>query len=177
MSVNPSLLHRLFYPQVPAVLSAASAGRVSAMPVVSYASVSDSPPLVAVACRAGSYTLQLAARARKFSLCILGSEMADAVGRLAGTSGRKAKDNITACGLRHRPGEVLGVPVIRGAEAVIECEIESRKRVGDHVLLVGRVAACRASRKFDEYWDFSKYRPILYAGWRGKLTTYPSARP
>ncbi|MBI3841125.1 MAG: flavin reductase [Thaumarchaeota archaeon] len=173
MKVNPSLIHRLFYPQVAAVLCAKAGGRVSAMPVVSYASVSSSPPMVAVACAPGSYTCRLATRARAFSLCILGKKELGSVERLAATSGSTHRDKLTYAGLAHERGRCLDVPVISSAAAVLECALSARKKLGDHLLLVGEVRASFASRAFSDFWDFRKYKPILYAGWKDRMTNYP----
>jgi flavin reductase (DIM6/NTAB) family NADH-FMN oxidoreductase RutF len=165
-------LHRLFYPQVPAILSASSAGHVSAMPVVSYASVSVSPPLIAVACKPVSYTLKLVLSARAFSLCLVDRSQIHAMERLAAKSGRDIVNKLTESGLRHTTGTRLDIPVIEGADATLECQLHSQRRLGDHVFIVGLVKACYASDKFSDFWNFKLYRPILYTGWRAGLTTY-----
>lgn len=175
MRVHPSKIHRLFYPQVPAILSARSKDRVSAMPVVSYAAVSTSPPLIVVACDPRSFTTRLALESRAFSLSILGRGGLKAIEKLALTSGRWVSDKLVECGLAHTSGTELDVPVLRSAEATLECRVHSRRSLGDHVLLVGLVKACYASKKFDGFWNFERYRPILYTGWKDGLTTYPRA--
>lgn len=172
LKVQPSRIHRLFYPQVPLVLSAEFEGRISAMPVVSYAAASTSPPLVVVSIGFHSFTLKQALRSRAFSLCVLDKSSVNAIERLALTSGRKVSDKLTACGLSHSRGVKLQVPVIRGAEATLECQVRSKQILGDHVLLVGLVKACYSSRKFRDFWDLEKYKPILYTGWRDGLTVY-----
>jgi len=172
MKVDNALIHRLFYPQVPLVMSVEHAGRVSAMPVVSYSSVSDSPPMVAVSCLRDGFTCQLALKARSFSLCILEMKHADAVARLGSTSGSLVKDKLAAAGLRHKRGSALRVPVIVGAVASLECALKSRRGIGDHFMLIGEVKAARAEPAFTDYWDFEKYVPILYAGWQDGLATY-----
>lgn len=173
MKVDPSLLHRLFYPQVPAILSAQFGGRVSAMPVVSYASVSTSPPMVAVGCDPASFTYRMASKSRAFSLCLLDRRHISAVERLARTSGRSVKDKLAEAGLNHKKGVRLDVPVIGEAEATMECEVSSKRKTGDHIMLFGLVRACYASGDFSDFWDFEKYKPILYSGWRDGMTTYP----
>jgi flavin reductase (DIM6/NTAB) family NADH-FMN oxidoreductase RutF len=175
MKVSPSLVHRLFYPQVPAVLSVQYMGRVSAMPVVSYASVSDTPPLVAVACNPLSFTCKLVLKASAFSLCILNRRHADAIAKLATTSGSNVKDKLQDAGLRHKTGSKVKVPVIRGADACLECRLKDRWPLGDHTLLVGTVEVSYASEAFNDYWDFEKYHPLLYTGWRNGLTTISGA--
>jgi flavin reductase (DIM6/NTAB) family NADH-FMN oxidoreductase RutF len=176
MKVEPKLIHRLFYPQVPLILSAQFGGRFTGMPVVSYASVSDNPPLVAVSCKPEGFTCKLAVKAGCFSLSVLGSELAASVSLLATTSGSTSKDKLRAAGLEHSPGPALGVPVLKGAKATLECWLVKKRPIGDHLLLTGLVEAAYASNQFDELWDFGKYRPILYTGWKDGLTTYPGAR-
>jgi flavin reductase (DIM6/NTAB) family NADH-FMN oxidoreductase RutF len=172
LKVDPKLIHRLFYPQVPAVLSAKLKGRVSAMPVVSYAAVSDSPPLVAVACNPKGFTCKLAIKARAFSLSLLGRSQLGALEKLAATSGAKASDKLKAAGLDHRQGAELRVPVIESAEATLECRLRSKVTLGDHLLLVGLVEAAYSTAAFSEFWDFHSYRPVLYTGWTDRMTTY-----
>jgi len=142
------------------------------MPVVSYASISDSPPMVAVSCRKGGYTCNIALKASSFSLCILGNEHADAIARLGSSSGSKVRDKLADAGLRHRKGPVLKVPLIEGAMATLECSLRTKKALGDHLLLFGEVRAAEATASFTDFWDFAKYRPLLYTGWRDGLTTY-----
>ena len=175
MKVDPSLIHRLFYPQVPLVLASKHRGRVSAMPVVSYSSVSENPPMVAVSCNPDSYTCKLTLKARAFSLSVLDWDYETAVAHLAVTSGAKVKDKLNDAGLRHTMGTTLDVPVIDGAEATLECKLSSKAKFGDHLLIVGLVKAAYAGDSFGENWDFSKYRPLLYSGWKDGLTTYPGA--
>ena len=175
MKVDRLLIHRLFYPQVPAVLSAMVGKRVSAMPVVSYTSVSDSPPMVAVSSVPSHYTCKLVLQAGCFSLCILDRDHAGAIARLASVSGAKVEDKLADAGLKYTRGERLKVPAIQGASATLECSLSAKRRLGDHMLLVGEVRAARASEAFDKFWDFARYRPLLYTGWRDGLTTLPGA--
>ena len=172
LKVRPSLLHRLFYPQVPAILSASHRGKISAMPVVSYASVSDSPPLVAVACNPSSFTCKLALRARSFSLSLVDRAHLGAMERLATTSGSSAADKLADAGLHHRRGAASHVPVVAEAKATLECKLNSKHKLGDHLLLVGLVEAAYASEAFSDFWDFHRYKPILYTGWREGMSTY-----
>ena len=66
----------------------------------------------------------------------------------------------------------MKVPRIDSAVATIECSLSSKAEIGDHHILVGAVEAAYASDAFNEFWDFTRYRPILYTGWREGLTTY-----
>lgn len=176
MEVNPSLIHRLFYPQVPLVMSARYRGRVSAMPVVSYASASDKPPAVVVSCNPGGFTCKLAQKAGSFSLSILDRGSIGAFARLASVSGMKVKDKLADAGLRHKQGKALNVPVIDRALATLECQLTGTRTIGDHIMLIGEVRAAYAASAFNDFWDYSQYKPLLYAGWRDGMTTYPGPR-
>lgn len=174
-AVDPSVVHRLFYPGVPALLCSSSARDVSAMPVVSYASVSAEPPLVGIACAPRSFTLKLAVASGEFTLCFLDKSRADALTFLATHSGRAFPDKLAAAGLPHRRGSKVGAPVVSDSAAVVECSVSSHRRLGDHILLVGRVEAASASGDFHGYWRFRRYAPILYTGWQGRFSTYGAA--
>jgi len=155
------------------VLSARHRDRVSAMPVVSYASISDKPPLLGVACNPYAFTFRLALKARCFSLSLLDTSELSCIERLATISGAKVEDKLAEAGLRHTPGTKVDVPVIAGSAATIECSLLSKRKMGDHILLVGRAEACYASEDFSDFWGFARYRPILYTGWKDGMTTYP----
>lgn len=172
MKIKPSLIHRVFYPQVPLVMASQYRGRVSAMPVVSYASVSDSPPMVVVACSPEGFTCKLAQRAGSFSLSLLDRGHLTALARLATMSGAKVKDKLADAGLEHTGGAKLKVPVIKGSHATLECEVKSKIRTGDHLLLTAEVRAARSTGAFTDSWDYRQYEPILYTGWKDGMTTY-----
>ncbi len=175
--VDPALAHRLFYPGVPAVLAARSGKTVAAMPVISYSSLSERPPLFGVSCARDSFTLQVASATKAFSLCLLGEEHVNAIALLASRKGEEGSDKLSNAGLKHRKGSRLGAPVIIGASAALECSLRRSLRTGDHVLLVGRIEAALATSDFGGYWRFRSYHPLLYAGWQRGIACYrPASR-
>ncbi|MDG6954550.1 MAG: flavin reductase family protein [Nitrososphaerota archaeon] len=175
MKVDPSLIHRLFYPQVPLVMAARHGGRVSAMPVVSYLVASENPPMVGVACAPKGFTCRLALKAGSFSLSVLDRSRRDAVSRLATTSGAEVEDKLSEVGLKYEAGKRVNAPVLRDALATLECTLKSSKRAGDHLLLLGSVESASASDAFTDRWDYARYRPILYTGWTEGLTLFPGS--
>jgi flavin reductase (DIM6/NTAB) family NADH-FMN oxidoreductase RutF len=142
------------------------------MPVVSYASVSTSPPLVAVACNPDSFTCKLALKAGAFSLSLLDRSHTSAIDGLATTHGTTVKDKLTSVGLRHSKGSKLSVPVLEEARASLECTVYSKAKTGDHTLVIGQVEAAYANSAFSDFWNFRRYKPLLYTGWKDGLTTY-----
>jgi flavin reductase (DIM6/NTAB) family NADH-FMN oxidoreductase RutF len=172
LKVEFSKLHRLFYPQVPLVLCAQFRGRISAMPVVAYVSLSESPPLLGVACNPLAFTYRLSVKARAFSLCLLDEKDLRAFERLAIISGAKVRDKLEEVGLNHTNGTRVNAPVITSSVGTIECSLVSKRKLGDHVLLVGKAEACYAASDFSDFWKYKAYNPILYTGWRGGMSTF-----
>jgi len=164
-------VHRLFYPSVPAVLSTSHNKTISAMPVVSFTTLSDSPPLLGVSSLPSHFTHKTVLLSKRFSLCWLDRTDLQGLEFLASHSGRESEDKLRAAGLKHHRGSRLEVPVIDSAVAVLECSLARTLKFGDHEFLIGRVEAAYATEDFREYWEFKKYTPILYTGSRDHLTT------
>lgn len=142
------------------------------MPVVSYLSVSSRPPMVGVACDPRGFTCRLALKARAFSLSVLDRAKAEGMSGLATVSGAKVRDKLSEVGLAYERGARTKAPVLRDAVATIECALESRKKMGDHLVLFGKVVAANASDAFTDFWDYRSYRPVLYTGWKDRLSLY-----
>lgn len=177
LDVDPTLVHRLFYPQVPLVFAAGYKRQVSAMPVVSYLSLSMRPPIVGVACFPSGFTRGLAVKSGAFSLSVLDSKRVGQMSKLAETSGSRTKTKVRDSGLTAVKGPTLGTPIIKEALASLECRLLDNVEMGDHVLMTGEVVSARAKKAFKDYWDYRSYSPILYAGWRkGSMTTYKRSR-
>jgi len=162
--VQPSKVYRLLYPSVPAIVAAASAGKTSAMPVVSIVSLSNDPPLIGISSSPAHSTFQRILEARSFSVSWQGEKHRRAVESLGTSSGREVADKLLASGLHYRVKGSPSVPVIAESSAFLVCTVEDVRSYGDHELVVGLVKEARAEDDFDEYWAFKTYRPILYAG-------------
>jgi flavin reductase (DIM6/NTAB) family NADH-FMN oxidoreductase RutF len=146
------------------------------MPVISYLALSERPPLLGVSCSKDSFTLRIASASSAFSLCLLGEEHANAIAFLASRRGKKGRDKLRDAGLKHERCSRLPVPIILGSAAALECSLTRTVRLGDHVLLVGRIEAARATSDFRNYWSFSSYHPLLYAGWRRGMRLFRPAK-
>jgi len=170
--VDPSKVHRLLYPAVPAILACSDRSLVYAMPVVSVVSLSNSPPLVGVSSSPSHSTHQAIVSMRSFSLCWVDASLVHAL-EVLGTTPHSGVDKLHSAGLKHSRGTTLEVPIVEGAVAALECTLYARQTLGDHELLVGKVQDARASEDFQEYWRFQAYNPVLYNGiQQGSLKTY-----
>lgn len=170
--VDPSKVYRLLYPAVPAILGCNDGGMVYAMPVVSVVSLSNDPPLLGVASSPWHSTNKAIARAGCFSVSWVDASLSRAL-EILGTTAHSAPDKLRSAGLQHSRGTALDVPTIEGAVATLECALYKREALGDHELIVGRVAEARAVDDFDGYWTFQTYDPVLYTGIQeGSLRTF-----
>lgn len=169
--VEPGKVYRLFYPSVPVIVASRLGEVVSAMPVVSILSLSNSPAMVGFSSSPTHATYRTTVSSRAFSVSWMGREHTRSVELLGGRTGEGVRDKLGSAGLRHRGGRVLDVPVPEAAAASLECSLVETRGFGDHHLLVGEVKAAYATGDFSEYWQFRDYHPILYAGSPGTFRT------
>ena len=103
----------------------------------SFSSLSLDPPLVLLSTARSSRTWPRIAATGRFAVNVLGADQQDVSARFAVSGGDKFAEQ------PWRPG-VLGNPLIDGAIAHVECDIEAVHDGGDHVIVVGRVRALEA---------------------------------
>lgn len=157
-------VHRLFYPQIPAVLTASYGDEVGGLLVTSVTPVSIKPSMIGVALGKDHRTTRLVEASKRFGVCWLSYEAVDRLPRLAESFPPYVRDKLRECGFSYRWGRVVSVPVLDEAAAWVECVVDWSREAGDHVFYVGRVEAAYASEDFGEYWSFRKYKPVLYVG-------------
>ncbi len=97
-----------------------------------FTSVSLDPPLVLFCAAKASTTWPRLEAAGKFTVNILNEHQED-VCRVFATKGI---DRFSRIGWRPSP---IGSPILHGALAYIDCEIDSQHDAGDHLIVVGRV--------------------------------------
>ncbi len=107
-------------------------GSLVGMTANSFGSVSLDPPLVMFCPARSARAFEVYATARFFSASVLRRDS-------RGVSERFAQAGVGKWqGVRHRIGET-GVPLLEGALATFECEVETRHAAGDHAIVLGRV--------------------------------------
>ena len=109
-----------------------AAGRPTGLAANSFTSVSLEPPLVAFCVAHTSTTWPRIRAARRLCVNILGEPQLEICKRLAVRGG----DKFAGIDWTGSPG---GSPVIEGALAWIECQVEDEHVAGDHVIVVARV--------------------------------------
>jgi 3-hydroxy-9,10-secoandrosta-1,3,5(10)-triene-9,17-dione monooxygenase reductase component len=103
----------------------------------SFSSLSLDPPLVLLSTARSSSTWPRIAATGRFAVNVLGADQQDVSNRFAVSGGDKFAEQ------GWRPG-ALGNPLLDGAIAHVECDIEATHDGGDHVIIVGRVRALEA---------------------------------
>lgn len=110
-------------------------GRPVGLTVNSFASVSLEPPLVSFCLDREAFSYPAFAESRSFAVNVLSAGQVDLSRTFAQAS---LADKFAAIATAEG---ATGCPLLPGALAQIECEIEMRHAAGDHVILIGRVVA------------------------------------
>ncbi|MFT4230314.1 MAG: flavin reductase family protein [Microbacterium sp.] len=112
-------------------------GEPVGMVVGSFTSVSLDPPLVAFLADEGSSTLPRILARGRFCANVFAGEQEALSRRMA----KRGADRFSGVAWHPSP---LGNPIIDGVVAWVDCEIDRTVGLGDHTLVVGRVAQLRA---------------------------------
>lgn len=104
----------------------------------SFSSLSLDPPLVLLSTARSSTTWPRIAATGRFAVNVLAADQQEVSTRFAVSGGDKF------AGQGWRPG-ALGNPLLDGALAHVECDIDAVHDGGDHVVVIGRVRALEAA--------------------------------
>jgi flavin reductase ActVB len=99
-----------------------------------FSSLSLNPPLILVCLDRKADCFDAFAAASRMAVSILAAGQ-DAIGMRFATRGADKFSGDT------EPGRLTGLPLVTGALAHVECAIDAKLDGGDHVILVGKVAA------------------------------------
>jgi flavin reductase (DIM6/NTAB) family NADH-FMN oxidoreductase RutF len=128
-------------------VSVITAGRgrdISGMTVTSVSSLSVDPPALIVSINRAASSWPLIERHGFFGVNILTSDQVDIAERFTGKDGLKGTDRFAGAEWTAR---VSGVPLLAGALAAIDCEVEETIERHSHVIVIGRVLDVRVSTR------------------------------
>ena len=132
------MFYRLFYPRQTLMLSASHDGK-SNVTVADWAMpASMKPPMVAVALNNKSFSLELASSSKTFVLSVVPESMKEKAAAVGSATGRVI-DKVEEYQLRLKPAKIVKAPLLDGAIAWVECEVQAIINAGDHSILVGEV--------------------------------------
>ena len=136
-------------------VSVITAGRgrdISGMTVTSVSSLSVDPPALIVSINRESSSWPLLKRYGFFGVNILTSDQIDIAERFTGKGGLKGADRFAGARWTTRAS---GVPLLVGALAAIDCEVEDIVERHSHAIVIGRVldVAVSARTAALAYWQ------------------------
>ena len=136
-------------------VSVITAGRgkdISGMTVTSVSSLSVDPPALIVSVNRNASSWPLLKRYGFFGVNILTSDQIDIADRFTGKGGLKGADRFAGAQWMTRAS---GVPLLAGALAAIDCEVEDIVERHSHAIVIGRVldVAVSARTAALAYWQ------------------------
>ena len=136
-------------------VSVITAGRgkdISGMTVTSVSSLSVDPPTLIVSINRSASSWPLLKRYGFFGVNILTSDQIDIAERFAGKDGLKGAERFAGAEWTTRAS---GVPLLVGALAAIDCEVEEIVERHSHAILIGRVLDLQVSTRTAAlaYWQ------------------------
>jgi len=134
------------------VITAGRGKEITGMTVTSVSSLSVDPPTVIVSINRDSSSWPLIKRLGFFGANILTADQLDVTERFTGKSGLKGADRFSGAQWFTRAS---GVPLLAGALAAIDCEVEDVVERHSHAIVVGRVLDIQISTRTAAlaYWQ------------------------
>jgi flavin reductase (DIM6/NTAB) family NADH-FMN oxidoreductase RutF len=132
-------------------------GRPHGMTVSAFCSVSLRPPLVLVCIDRAASMFDLLASGRPFAVNLLAANQASLSTRFAQLDAETRFD-----GVGYALG-VLGVPLLHGVHATLECRVAARHDAGDHGIFVGQVEDGVAGSHAPLVYHRGVYRQFRYS--------------
>ncbi len=126
------------------VITAGRGKDISGMTVTSVSSLSIDPPALIVSINRGASSWPLVKRYGFFGVNILTSDHIDVAERFAGKDGLKGAERFAGAEWTTRAS---GVPLLVGALAAIDCEVEEIVERHSHAIVIGRVLDLQVSTR------------------------------
>lgn len=126
------------------VITAGRAKEISGMTVTSVTSLSVEPPSLIVSINRAASSWPLIARHRAFGVNILNADQLEIAERFTGKGGLKGAERFTGAEWTTRAS---GVPLLVGALAAVDCEVEEIIERHSHAIVIGRVLDVIASER------------------------------
>ena len=134
------------------VITAGRARDITGMTVTSVSSLSVDPPSLIVSINRGSSSWPLLKRYGFFGVNILTADQIDIAERFTGKDGLKGAERFAGA---EWTNACVGVPLLAGALAAADCEVEDIVERHSHAIVIGRVLDIRVSARTAAlaYWQ------------------------
>jgi flavin reductase (DIM6/NTAB) family NADH-FMN oxidoreductase RutF len=141
-----------------AVIAAGQGTERNGCTATSLCSLSLEPPSIIVCLTRASATLKTIRREGAFGISLLADARDDLADRFAGRGGLHGAARFEGCDVTALS---TGAPLLQGAVAMIDCEVEEAIERHTHAIVIGRVVAAETAGG----------RPLLH--WRGRSLRSP----
>ena len=136
------------------VVTVANGSELHGMTASSFAAVSLIPPMVLVSLEKGSHTRSLVMNSKKFAVNVLADHQED-VARAFSLAGHKPFEE-----LKYKPA-TNGAPLLDGALAWLECEVDTTVDAGDHDVVIANVIKCEEREGWPLVYFNQNYRSLI----------------
>ena len=126
---------------------------MNGMTATAVCSVTAEPPSVLAIINRSNRSHPLISRSGVFAINVLASEQEHVAVHFAS----KADDPFST--VEHRRG-VTGCPLIRDADAYLECEVAQETDFGTHTIFIGRIIACGSESKDPLVYHEGRFRSL-----------------
>jgi len=126
------------------VITVGRGNDITGMTITSVSSLSVDPPTLIVSINRESSSWPMLKRYGCFGVNILGADQVDIAERFAGKDGLKGAERFAGAQWVTR---ISGVPLLAGALAAIDCEVEDILERHSHAVVIGRVLDARHSSR------------------------------
>jgi flavin reductase (DIM6/NTAB) family NADH-FMN oxidoreductase RutF len=123
------------------------------MTVSAFTSVSLDPMLVLICVRNTSAMRSLVLELQQFAVNVLSHEQQQHAEYFANPARPRGPGQFDA--VDWSPGSCTGAPILGGASASLECDLDSVHEAGDHSIIFGRVLSCTTADGVDPLVFFS----------------------
>ncbi|MEM0372781.1 MAG: flavin reductase family protein [archaeon] len=147
-SAEPKTYYKLLSPRPTVLVTTMDLkGRADVSPFSFVSPVSFDPPLLMIAVGLNKHSYWNITQKKEFVVNIPTEKMLDKVW-IAGEKWDQELSKIERAGLKTAKAEKVGPPLLAECVANFECYVEDAKKVGDHVIIIGRVVKIHVNPEF-----------------------------
>ncbi len=173
--VSTNSFFRVVGPKLVALITSGPLDDANAMAATWHSPISFDPPLYGVSVSPKRATHSIIRETESFGVNLMPYEMVDSAHACGRISKSELRDKLEIAGIKVFEGPELGVPLVEGAYAAMECLLVDRMELGDHTWFVGEVRSVLAGATRGGIVDVSSVRPLLYLGNDLYLTVDPDS--
>lgn len=139
------------------VITAGDGAERTGATVTSATALSVEPPRMLVSLNRSSSTWPVVERYGHFAVNVIGADHQDVANRFAGIGGLRGAERYVGSEWTRLAS---GAPVLEGAVAVLDCEVEEAIERHSHVILIGRVLSIRIGDGSSLLYQNGKYHAL-----------------